>query len=69
MRVLLRRSTTDDPAVLSALMPWWHFVTEPRHERVRWTMCAGEICFKNDLLRRAPTLHHHDCQLQFPLTD
>ena len=49
----LPRSTTDDPAVLSALMPWWHFVSEPRHERVRWTMCAREICFKNDLLRRA----------------
>ncbi len=40
-------------------MPWWHFVSEPRHERVRWTMCAREICFKNDLLRRAiaPSIH------------
>ena len=63
----IARSTTDDPAVLSALMPWWHFVSEPRHERVRWTMCAREICFKNDLLRRAsaPSIHHHDSHLDF----
>ena len=47
----MSRSTTDDPAVLSAMMPWWHFASEPQHQRVRWTMCAREICFKNDLLR------------------
>ena len=37
-------STFDDPGVLSYLIPWWYFATEPRHEGVRWTMCTKEIC-------------------------
>ena len=37
-------STFDDPGVLSFLIPWWYFATEPKHEGVRWTICTAEIC-------------------------
>ena len=41
----------DDPGVISAITPWWYFWTEPRHHGMRWSMCAKEVCFKNELLR------------------
>lgn len=41
----------DDPGVLSAITPWWYFWAEPRHHGMRWSMCAKEVCFKNELLR------------------
>lgn len=43
-------STVDDPFVLSALLPWSFFCTESRHHRVRWSLCAKEICFRNRFL-------------------
>jgi monolysocardiolipin acyltransferase len=43
-------STFDDPGILVALLPLSFFWTEHRHERVRWTLCAREICFRNPAL-------------------
>jgi monolysocardiolipin acyltransferase len=40
-------STFDDPGMLSALIPWSFFATEPWHRGVRWTLCTDEICAKN----------------------
>ena len=37
-------STFDDPGVLSFLIPWTYFATEPSHGGIRWTMCTSEIC-------------------------
>ncbi|GAX73579.1 hypothetical protein CEUSTIGMA_g1030.t1 [Chlamydomonas eustigma] len=42
----------DDPGVISAITPWWYFWSEPQHHGMRWSMCAKEVCFKNDLLRQ-----------------
>ena len=44
-------STLDDPVVLSALLPLRFFWGEARHARNRWSLCAKEICFRNELLR------------------
>ena len=44
-------STLDDPMVLSALLPLRFFWGELRHRRMRWSLCAKEICFRNELLR------------------
>jgi hypothetical protein len=44
-------STLDDPGVLSAMLPWRYFYTEHQHHGVRWSLCAREMCFKNELLR------------------
>jgi|AntAceMinimDraft_11_1070367.scaffolds.fasta_scaffold61895_1 hypothetical protein len=33
-------STFDDPGVLSYLIPFRYFMTEPSHGGVRWTMCT-----------------------------
>ena len=46
-------STFDDPGVLSYLIPWWYFATEPRHEGVRWTLCTKEICAASPAVRAA----------------
>ena len=40
-------STFDDPGMLSSLIPWSFFASEPRHRGVRWTLCTDEICAKN----------------------
>jgi hypothetical protein len=32
-------------------MPWSHFWTEWQHQGVRWSLCAKDICFRNELLR------------------
>ena len=44
------RSTLDDPTVLSAMMPLSLFFTESRHGRMRWTLCANDMCHINKLL-------------------
>lgn len=44
-------STLDDPAVISAMIPWQYFWTDPSHNKIRWSLCAEEICFQNELLR------------------
>jgi len=46
-----RHSTFDDPGLPSALLPWWLFWQDHQHEKMRWTMCAHDVCFKNELLR------------------
>ena len=37
-------STLDDPTLFCAMLPLRHFATESRHGRVRWTLCANDIC-------------------------
>lgn len=44
--------TMDDPSLFSAIFPWRWFLTEPSHHEVRWSLCAKEVCFKNELLRQ-----------------
>ena len=44
-------STTDDPAVIAAMLPWSAFAAHSHLRSVRWSLCAREICFKNALLR------------------
>ncbi len=48
------RSTLDDPVVISAMLPLRFFWGEARHGRARWSLCAKEICFRNELLRCGP---------------
>ena len=43
-------STVDDPFVFGALIPFSYISTEHRHQGVRWSLCAKEICFKHRLL-------------------
>jgi hypothetical protein len=50
------RSTLDDPVVISAMLPLRFFWGEARHGRARWSLCAKEICFRNELLRCGPQL-------------
>ncbi|KAK9831538.1 hypothetical protein WJX81_006941 [Elliptochloris bilobata] len=45
-------STLDDPVVLSAMLPLRFFWGEARHGGNRWSLCAKEICFRNELLRQ-----------------
>ncbi|KAF6249537.1 hypothetical protein COO60DRAFT_950041 [Scenedesmus sp. NREL 46B-D3] len=45
-------STFDDPGLPCAMLPWHFFWTEHNHGRNRWTMCASDICFRNELLRQ-----------------
>jgi monolysocardiolipin acyltransferase len=40
----------DDPCLLCAMLPWSFFATESSHERVRWTLCANDICHQSRLL-------------------
>lgn len=36
----------------SALLPWQHFWMEPWYTApMRWSVCAKEVCFKNEFLR------------------
>ena len=37
--------------VVSALLPLRFFWGEAHHARNRWSLCAKEICFRNELLR------------------
>lgn len=49
------RSTTDDPAVIAAMLPWRAFSVGHHLRSVRWSLCAREICFRNLPLRwRSP---------------
>lgn len=50
------RSTFDDPGLPSALLPWWMFWGDPMHGKMRWTMCASDVCFVNEMLRCGWTL-------------
>jgi monolysocardiolipin acyltransferase len=43
-------STFDEPGLPSALLPWSTFWTEHFHGKMRWTLCARDVCFLNDLL-------------------
>ncbi|GFR45151.1 hypothetical protein Agub_g6534 [Astrephomene gubernaculifera] len=45
-------SLFDDPGVLSLIMPWHWLWTEPITQNVRWSLCAREVCFKNEFLRQ-----------------
>jgi len=45
-------SMFDDPGVICALTPLSFFWSEPWHGGNRWTLCAKEVCFKNELLRQ-----------------
>jgi monolysocardiolipin acyltransferase len=36
--------------LLSAMLPWSFYLSEHRHGRVRWSLCAREICYRNPLL-------------------
>jgi hypothetical protein len=35
------------------MLPWHFFWTEHNHGKNRWTMCASDICFTNELFRCA----------------
>jgi monolysocardiolipin acyltransferase len=43
-------STMDDPCLFNAMLPARFFATEPEHERVRWTLCANDICHQSKLM-------------------
>ena len=43
-------STLDDPFLFCAMLPLSFFFTEHVHERVRWSICAREMCYKSELL-------------------
>jgi monolysocardiolipin acyltransferase len=43
-------STIDDPFLFCAMLPLSFFFTEHVHERVRWSICAREMCYKGELL-------------------
>jgi monolysocardiolipin acyltransferase len=43
-------STLDDPTLFCAMLPLRLFATESSHGRVRWTLCAHDICHSNRLL-------------------
>ncbi|GIL41921.1 hypothetical protein Vafri_16 [Volvox africanus] len=45
-------SLFDDPGVLSIIMPWSWLWMDPIQHHVRWSLCAKEVCFKNELLRQ-----------------
>ena len=45
-------STFDDPGVLSYLIPFKYFMTEPQHGGIRWTMCTKEICASSALVHK-----------------
>ncbi|GLC35250.1 hypothetical protein PLESTB_000585300 [Pleodorina starrii] len=45
-------SMFDDPGVLSIIMPWSWLWMDPVQNHVRWSLCAKEVCFKNELLRQ-----------------
>jgi hypothetical protein len=38
------------------MLPWHFFWTEHNHGKNRWTMCASDICFTNEVFRWAPGL-------------
>jgi len=40
-------STLDDPMLFSAMLPWSFFLSERVHKRVRWSLCAREMCYRN----------------------
>ena len=56
-------STTDDPAVIAAMLPWSAFAAHRHLRSVRWSLCAREICFKNALLRSVDASAAHAAQL------
>ncbi len=43
-------STLDDPTLFCAMLPLSLFATESQHGKVRWTLCANEMCHQNKLL-------------------
>jgi monolysocardiolipin acyltransferase len=43
-------STLDDPMILCAMLPWTFFFTDHVHGKVRWSLCARELCYSNWLL-------------------
>jgi len=43
-------STLDDPTLFCAMLPLRHFATESSHGRVRWTLCANDICHSSRLV-------------------
>ena len=45
-------STFDDPGVLSYLIPFRYFMTEPTHGGIRWTMCTKEICASSAMIHQ-----------------
>lgn len=40
-------STLDDPMLFCSIFPFTFFFTEHWHHRVRWSICAREICYSN----------------------
>ncbi|KXZ50554.1 hypothetical protein GPECTOR_16g729 [Gonium pectorale] len=42
----------DDPGILSVMMPWHWLWMDPVHNYVRWSLCAKEVCYKNEFLRQ-----------------
>ena len=43
-------STIDDPFLFCAMLPLSFFFTDHVHNRVRWSICAREMCYKHRLL-------------------
>ena len=43
-------STIDDPTLFASFTPAYLKISPVGNEKVRWTLCSQEICFKNDLL-------------------
>jgi monolysocardiolipin acyltransferase len=43
-------STIDDPMLFCAMLPLSFFFTEHEHGKVRWALCARELCYRNQLL-------------------
>lgn len=42
-------STLDDPMLFCGIFPMSFFFTEHWHRRVRWSICAREMCYSNPL--------------------
>ncbi|KAA8494782.1 N-acylphosphatidylethanolamine synthase [Porphyridium purpureum] len=48
--VMNHRSILDDPFLISAMLPLRLLVQQP--EKVRWGLCASDICFRGGYLKR-----------------
>lgn len=43
-------STIDDPTLFGAMIPATLVCSPFEYDKIRWTLCSQEICFKNDLV-------------------
>jgi len=43
-------STIDDPTLFGAFLPTYMTYSPFHYDKIRWTLCSQEICFKNDFV-------------------